>query len=75
LLCMCSHESRKIFFHEWIGFKKKKGDSKRIKFLEEKFPHLKEDELELLVEMTELSDLKQLAEDYGYSKQEIAKLF
>lgn len=75
LLCMCSHESRKIFFHEWIGFKKKKGDTKRIKFLEEKFPHLKEDELDLLAQMTELSDLKQLAEDYGYSKQEIAKLF
>ncbi len=75
LLCMCSHESKKIFFHEWIGYKKKKGDSKRIKFLEEKFPHLKDDELELLAEMTELSELKQLAEDYGYSKQEIAKLF
>jgi hypothetical protein len=75
LLCMCSHESKKIFFHEWIGYKKKKGDSKRIKFLEEKFPHLKDDELELLAEISELSDLKKLAEDYGYSKQEIAKLF
>ena len=23
LLCMCGYESKDIFFHEWIGFKKK----------------------------------------------------
>ena len=75
LLCMCSHESKKIFFHEWIGFKKKKGDSKKIKFLESIYPHLKDDELELLTEITDTAEIKRLAEDYGYSKQEIAKLF
>jgi hypothetical protein len=75
LLCMCSHESKKIYFHEWIGFKKKKGDSKRVKFLEQIYPQRKPDEIELLVEMTSLAELKQLAEDHGYSKQEIAKMF
>jgi hypothetical protein len=75
LLCMCSHESKKIFYHEWIGFKKKKGDNKRIKFLEETYPHLKDDEIQLLAEMSTLAELKELAEGYGYSKQEIAKLF
>lgn len=75
LLCMCSHESKKIFYHEWIGYKKKKGDNKRIKFLEEKYPHLKDDEIQLLAEMSTLAELKELADGYGYTKQEIAKLF
>ena len=75
LLCMCSHESQKIYFHEWIGFKKKKGDSKRIKFLEQVYPQRKSDEIDLLAEMITLPELKQLAEDHGYSKQEIAKMF
>lgn len=75
LLCMCSHESKKIFYHEWIGYKKKKGDNKRIKFLEEKYPHLKDDEIQLLAEMSTLTELKELAEGHGYSKQEISKMF
>ena len=75
LLCMCSHESRKIFYHEWIGFKRKKGDSKRTKFLEEVYPNLKSDEIELLATMSTLAELKDLAESYGYSKQEISKMF
>ncbi len=75
LLCMCSHESKKIFYHEWIGFKRKKGDGKRIKFLEEAYPDLKSDEIELLASISTLEELKELAEGYGYSKQEISKMF
>jgi hypothetical protein len=74
LLSMCAHESKKIFYHEWIGFKKKK-DNKRIKFLNLVYPDMKDDEVELLAKLSELSELKAMAEDLGYSKEEIAKLF
>jgi hypothetical protein len=75
LLCMCSHESRKVFFHEWIGFKKKKGDTKRLKFLLQVYPSRKQDELEMLAELMELKDFKDLAKDLGYSDKEIKDLF
>lgn len=73
LLCMCSHESKKVFFHEWIGFKKKK-DNKKIKFLETIYPERKSDEIELMAELSTTQELKELARDFGYSEQEISKL-
>ena len=75
LLCMCSHESKKIFFHQWIGFKQKKGDTKRLKFLLEIYPNRKQDELEMLSNLMSLKDLKELAANHGYSDKEIEKLF
>ena len=76
LLCMCSHESRNIFFHEWIGFKKKdSATSKVTKFLEEIYPDKKVDELELLAKLVSKKELKDLARDLGYEEKEIAKLF
>jgi hypothetical protein len=36
---------------------------------------MKDDEIELLAKLSELSELKSMAEDLGYSKEEIAKLF
>lgn len=74
-LCMCSHESKKIFFHEWIGFKKKKGDTKRVKFLLELYPNRKQDELELLSKLMTLKELKELATQHGYEDKAIEKLF
>jgi hypothetical protein len=74
LLSMCGHESKKVFFHEWIGFKKKK-DNKRIKFLAEVYPDRKDDEIEILAEITTLAELKQLAADHGHSPAEIKKMF
>lgn len=75
LLCMCSHESRNVFFHEWIGFKKKKGDTKRLKFLLQVYPSRKQDELEMLAELMDLKEFKQLAKDLGYSDKEIKDMF
>ncbi len=74
LLSMCSHESKKVFFHEWLGYKKKK-DNKKTKFLMEVYPHLKDDEIEVLAEITTTPEIKELAENLGYSKKEIAKMF
>ncbi len=74
LLCLCSHESRKIFFHEWIGFKKKKGESKRAKFLATIYPTRKLDDLETLAELMSNKDFKDLAVQHGYEEKEIEKL-
>lgn len=75
LLCLCSHESKKVFFHEWIGFKKKKGDTKRLKFLLQVYPSRKQDELEMQAQLMDLKDFKDLAKDLGYSDKEIKDLF
>ncbi len=76
LLCMCHHESKKVFYHEWIGHKKKKnGNQKVLKFLEMLYPDRRDDELELLSLLTTEKEAKELAEDYGYSKEQIAKIF
>ena len=74
LLAMCGHESKKVFFHEWIGYKKKK-DNKKTKFLSEVYPHLKDDEIAVLSEITTAPEIKELADSLGYSKKEIAKMF
>jgi len=74
LLCMCSHESKKVFFHEWIGFKKKKGEGKVSKFLAEIYPTRKMDELELMAVLMSKDEIKDLAEQHGYTEKEIKKI-
>ncbi len=75
LLCMCSHDSRNIFYHEWIGFKRKKGNNKIAKFLTDMYPDKRDDELELLSLLYTEQDCKDLASSYGFSDAEIKKLF
>jgi hypothetical protein len=75
LLCMCSLENKKILYHEWIGFKKKKSNNKFFKFLSEIYPSRKEDELELLSLITTEKECMDLAKSHGYSDQQIQKLF
>lgn len=74
LLCLCSHDSKKVFYHEWIGFKKK-ANTKRLKFLLQIYPSRKQDELEMLAELMDLKEFKELAKDLGYSDKEIKDLF
>lgn len=74
LLCMTAHESQQIFYHEWIGFKKKKSPNKVQKLLEVLYPDKKVDEIELLAELTTISDAKKLAQDYGYDDKQITKI-
>jgi hypothetical protein len=75
LLCMCSWDNQKIFFHEWIGFKKKKGDTKASKFLMEIYPNRKQDELEMLAQIMDTKELKALARSHGYEDKQIDKMF
>jgi len=74
LLCMCSHESKKTFFHEWIGFKKKQGnDNKKIKFLSEIYPSMKIDEIEITASLMSDKEIKELAKLHGMEDSEITK--
>ena len=72
LLCMCNYQG-KTFFHEWIGFKKKAGSSKKSKLLEELYPTRKLQDLELLADLITDKELKDLARDYGMDEATIAK--
>ncbi|CAB4125810.1 hypothetical protein UFOVP181_414 [uncultured Caudovirales phage] len=74
LLCMCSYDNEKIFFHQWLGNKKKTGNgSKKLKFLAEIYPNRKMDELEMLAEITTDKDIKALAKTHGMADADIAK--
>jgi len=75
LLCMCGHESQKIFFHQWIGFKKKQGNNKIGKFLLEVYPNRKQDEIDMLAVMMTTTEAKKLAQAHGYEDKQIAKMF
>jgi hypothetical protein len=74
LLCMCSYNGNTVFFHQWLGNKKKSGNGgKKIKFLEEIYPTRKMDELELLAELSTDKDLKELGRTYGMDEATLAK--
>ena len=65
LLCM-SGATGKIEFHPWMGFKQKNGDNnKAIKLLQQIYPNMKNDEVELLARLSTKKELKQLAEEHN----------
>jgi len=74
LVCMCGNDEKKIYFHEWIGFKKKEGDNKITKFLESKFPNMKRDEIEMMARLSDKKDLKEFARELGMDDNEIKKV-
>ena len=63
LLCMCGNTGKNEF-HPWIGLKKTGSNNKVIKFLSELYPHLKDDEVEVLAKISTKKELKKLAEEY-----------
>lgn len=73
LLCMCGHESKQVYFHEWIGFKR--STNKIYNFLKKIYEDRRDDEIEVLSKITTKEEAKQLARDIGMSEKEIAKLF
>jgi hypothetical protein len=75
LLCMCNWDGEKVFYHEWMGLNgKKKGLGKKIKILEDRYPHLKQDELELLAEINTDEQIKSLARELGWEEKELKDL-
>ena len=75
LLCMCSYNGEKVFWHEWIGHKKKTGtNTKKVKFLADIYPNKKMDEVELLSRLSSDKEVKDLARQHGMDEATIAKL-
>lgn len=77
LLCMCSHESRRVFYHEYIGFKKRSSanNNKMRKLLSNIYPNKKEDEVDLLLKFNSKEDIKKLAESHGYTDKQLDEYF
>lgn len=60
--------------HYWQASKKKEtSNSKTIKFLTKLYPHMKSDEIELLTELNDLKEIKELARSMGIADNEIKK--
>lgn len=65
LLCM-SGNTGKIEFHQWMGFKQKgKSNSAAVKALQQIYPNMKQDEVELLAGISTTKEIKALAEEHG----------
>ncbi len=68
-LTICSHESKKSQFHEWIPLKREKN--KKEEFLAELFPNMKRADIEALAAITSDKEIKQYCESLGWDKKEI----
>ena len=65
LLCATHNAASSIRRHNGIGFKKKTGDnSKSVKLLEQLYPNMKRDEVELLARIHTKKELKELAKEH-----------
>jgi DNA-binding MarR family transcriptional regulator len=73
LLCMCSHDSKKRFFHKWIGHKKRKSENKKIRFIEELYPDKNSQEIDLLCSKYTNKELYQIAKELGMDDSAIDK--
>lgn len=68
-LCMCSHESKKTQFHEWLPLKREKN--KKEEFLAELFPNMKRADIETLAIITTDKEIKEYCEGLGWDKKAI----
>jgi hypothetical protein len=61
--------------HYWLAAKKKDSanNGKIIKFLSNLYPAMKQDELELLAQLNDEQDVKELAKNLGMSDRDIKK--
>jgi hypothetical protein len=57
--------------HNWLAGKKATSNTKASKFFRELYPHMKEDEIELLGRLNTKDDIKQLARAHGWDEKRI----
>jgi hypothetical protein len=74
LLCLCSLDGEKTFFHEWIGHSKKKTSGKREALLREIYPNMKDDDLETLLEINSDVDFRDIAREMGWAEKDVKNL-
>jgi len=71
-LCLCSHESKNKFRHEYIPLKKEAN--KKEKFLADLFPNMKMSDVATLAAITTDKEIKEYAKDLGWDKKQIADI-
>ena len=54
---------------------RRKKKSKKVDFINEILPHLKQDEIDLLLSINSDDDLKQMAKDFGIDDKRIKEIF
>ncbi|NBR60143.1 MAG: hypothetical protein EBT86_00565 [Actinobacteria bacterium] len=69
LLCSCSYDNDKTYFHEYIRLEKDKNV--KLKILEKLYPKKKIDDLETLSHLNSLKEIMELAKDHGWNDKEI----
>ena len=68
-LCLCSHESKKKQFHEYLPLKKQKN--KKIEFLANLFPDMKMSDVETMSIITTDKEIKAYCEKLGWDKKQV----
>lgn len=59
-------------YHEWIAPKKRASEgNKKLKFIRQLYPELKEDDIAILGQLNSQDDIKQLARQLGYDDKRI----
>ena len=69
LTAMCGVEQGQ--FHPWLGSKKKTGNNDKQKLLTTLYENMKQDDIELLAEINDKKELKELARDFGNEDKQI----
>jgi hypothetical protein len=59
--------------HNWIPPKKKESNNRAAKFFRTLYPHLKEDEIDLLGRLNDKAGVKDLARQHGWTDERIKK--
>jgi hypothetical protein len=68
-LCVCSHESKKTHFHEYIPLKK--ANSNLESFLLDQYPNMKREDIETLAAITTKEEIREYCEGLGWDKKQI----
>jgi hypothetical protein len=61
--------------HNWIKQKSKETTNKNQKFIQKLYPHMKQDEIQLLESLNDPKIWKEIAKDMGYTPEQIKKEF
>jgi hypothetical protein len=73
LCCTTVSPNMGIQHHNWLAAKKVDGNNKVRKFISKLYPTLKNPEIDMLVEINDIKDIKKLAKDMGYDDKDIKK--
>lgn len=73
LLCTTVSPAMGNQYHYWIKVKKKEGDNRAQKFLQELYPTMKSQDIELLAKINDKRDLRDLAKQQGFDDKRIKK--